>query len=345
MEIAMSILGDWRKAIGLTALDYPVPIHANTFWYSLGGITLICFVITFITGGILSQFYNPSPAVSHASASYISNTQILGLVRAIHHWSANLGFMLLIAHMVRVMLTGAYRPPRTITYLFGLALLFIAFQLFFTGTVLKWDQEGYEALAHFVAVNKLLGPIGAVFQEDFTLSTSMLARIYGLHIGVLPSLLVVLIVMHLLYVKHFGVAPKPFQREEDYERSLAAGASFTRHLRGILVYGVILVVVLFGLAFFFPPDLLKAPVPGIEITKPPWLFWFFYPVESAIGIVGILLGSGVIAVGLIIIPILGLAISEEKKLFRLVNTIVIVGLIAWAVSLIITYFSPVMKHM
>jgi ubiquinol-cytochrome c reductase cytochrome b subunit len=343
-EVTMSLLNDWRKTIGLTALDYPVPTHANTFWYSLGGITLICFIITFLTGALLTQLYNPTPTIAHASVSYISNTPGIWLMRALHYWSANVGFLLLIAHMLRVMITGAFRPPRIITYLFGLALLFIAFQLFFTGTVLKWDQEGYEALAHFVALNKLLGPIGAVFQEDFTLSTSMLARMYGLHVGVFPILFLVLIIVHAFYVKHLGIAPKPYQIDEDYEKSLAAGDTFTIHVKRLLVYGLVLIVVLTALAFLFPPGILKAPVPGVEITKPPWLFWIFYPIESAIGIIGILLGSGVIAIGLILVPILGLAISEEKKLFSVVRTIVIAGLIIWIVLLVITFFSPVMKH-
>jgi len=32
-----------REASGLAAFDYPVPAHANTLWYSLGGITLSSF--------------------------------------------------------------------------------------------------------------------------------------------------------------------------------------------------------------------------------------------------------------------------------------------------------------
>ena len=50
----MDALKNWREALGLTALDYPVPTHANTFKYSLGGITLICFGVTFVTGAILN---------------------------------------------------------------------------------------------------------------------------------------------------------------------------------------------------------------------------------------------------------------------------------------------------
>ena len=228
---------------------------------------------SFVTGAILTQFYNPTPTVAHASVNYIARTPWLRLIRALHHWSANLGFILLIGHMLRVMFTGAFRPPRIITYLVGLLLLFVSFQLFFSGTVLKWDQEGYEALAHFMAVNKLLGPLGMVFQEDFTLSTSMLARIYALHIGIIPALLVLLIVVHFVYVKHFGIAPKPYQSQNAYQESLLQGAKFTQHLKWLLLFGLILLVVLFLLALLFPPDLLEKPKPGIEITKPPWVFW------------------------------------------------------------------------
>jgi len=331
-----------KKAFGLEAIDYAVPAHANTFWYSLGGITLICFVISFVTGAILTQFYNPTPVVAHASVNYIAGTPWLRLIRALHHWSANLGFILLIGHMLRVMFTGAFRPPRTISYLVGLLLLFVAFQLFFTGTVLKWDQEGYEAMAHFMAVNKLLGPLGAIFQDDFTLSTSMLARIYALHIGIFPALLLVLVAVHLIYIKLFGIAPKPYQDQDAYQKSLAKGANFTQHLKWLLLFGLILLVILVILAYLFPPDLLEKPKPGIEITKPPWVFWIFYPIESAIGIPGILLGTVILSIGLILVPILGLMIHEEKILFRTVRTVVVVGLITWFVLLIITYFSPVM---
>jgi len=334
-----------KKAFGLEAIDYAVPAHANTFWYSLGGITLICFVISFVTGAILTQFYNPTPVVAHASVNYIAGTPWLRLIRALHHWSANLGFILLIGHMLRVMFTGAFRPPRTISYLVGLLLLFVAFQLFFTGTVLKWDQEGYEAMAHFMAVNKLLGPLGAIFQDDFTLSTSMLARIYALHIGIFPALLLVLVAVHLIYIKLFGIAPKPYQDQDAYQKSLAKGANFTQHLKWLLLFGLILLVILVILAYLFPPDLLEKPKAGIEITKPPWVFWIFYPIESAIGIPGILLGTVILSIGLILVPILGLMIHEEKILFRTVRTVVVVGLITWFVLLIITYFSPVMQHL
>ena len=62
------------------------------------------------------------------------------------------------------------------------------------------------------------------------------------------------------------------------------------------------------------------------------------------GISGILLGTVVLSIVLILIPALGLTILNKKNLFRIVNTIVIVGLCIWLSQLVITYFLPTMQH-
>jgi hypothetical protein len=75
------------------------------------------------------------------------------------------------------------------------------------------------------------------------------------------------------------------------------------------------------------------------------VFWIFYPIESAIGIPGMLLGTAIFSIGLILIPILGFIIDDEKILFRTVKIVVIVGIVSWVILLIITYFSPAMQHL
>lgn len=336
---------DWKKAVGFDALQYPVPQHNNTLQYSLGGLTLICFSLTFLTGFLLTQFYNPTPAVAYASVRYISLKPGPAFLRGLHFWSANIGFFILILHMLRVIFTGAYRPPRTVNYLVGLALLFVSVQNYFTGTVIRWDQGGYEALSHFVAVNKLLGPLGAFFQEDFTLSTPMLSRVYGLHTSVFPVLLVALAALHAMYWRHLGPAPRSRQSEAEYLASLEQGATYWGYAQKLVLYGLIVTGALVALAIISPPGLLDAPRAGVEITKPPWVFWIFYPLESWIGIGGILLGSAVLVTGLLAVPALGLAITDQEKLLRTVNIITILGLIAWAALLVIAYFSPLGQHL
>jgi len=334
----------FKNATGLSALYYPVPRHANTIWYSLGGLTLFCFIIAMASGILLAQFYSPSPSTAYASVKYISATGGLQFLRGIHFWSANLGFLMLIIHMLRVLVTGAFRSPRLPTYFAGLGLLVMMFLIYFTGTVLRWDQEGYEALTHFLAVNKLLGPIGAFFQEDFTLSTSMLSRIFALHTSALQIIFIGLLVLHIFYIKYFGISPKPYQAEEDYRAGLDGKSTFMGHakLLGMLSAGML--VIILALAAFFPPGILEAAKPGIEITKPAWPFWLFVPFESLIGVGGILLGSVIVGVYLLVFPILDFIIRKEKPFFRTVNILVAIGLIIWVTLMIVTYVSPVQSH-
>jgi len=341
----MSLKEEIKNVLGIPALEYQVPAHANTVGRMLGGMTLVSFSVTILSGFVISQYYNPNPTGAYLSVVYISRTPFLQLIRSLHRWSADIGLALLLVHMVRTIVSGSFRPPRTLTFLVGLALLAVVFQSYFTGTVLKWDQEGYEALAHFTAVNKLLGPIGKVFQDDFTLSTPMLSRIYALHIALLPLILLFLLGLHAAYIKHFGIAPRAKQSEADYRASLDQGATFLHHLKKLAIYGGVMLVVLVVLALIMPPQLSSPAKPGIEITKPPWPFWVFYPIESAIGIPGILLGAAVVGAGLILIPLLGLIIHNERRLLVIVRILAAIGILGWAALLIITYISPVMQHM
>ena len=59
---------DWLdERLGLGALRYNIPAHANTFWYTLGGITLIGILVLVATGIWLAQYYNPDPATDRKS--------------------------------------------------------------------------------------------------------------------------------------------------------------------------------------------------------------------------------------------------------------------------------------
>lgn len=84
----------FKKATGLSALYYKVPQHANTVKYALGGVTLFCFLVTMGSGILMSQFYSPSPTTAYASVNYINSPTGIRLIRGVHHWSANLVFVI-----------------------------------------------------------------------------------------------------------------------------------------------------------------------------------------------------------------------------------------------------------
>ena len=147
--------------LGLRSLTYHVPSYANAIPYLLGGITLFGILILIATGIYLAQFYHPNPTDAHASVFYIVTEAQLGdFVRSVHFWTANIVMITLLLHLLRVVIGGAYRAPREVTWAIGVGLLVVMLGFFFTGTVLKWDQEAFEALGHNEAIGTILGSLG-----------------------------------------------------------------------------------------------------------------------------------------------------------------------------------------
>lgn len=192
------------ERLGFGAFSYPVPRHANTLWYCLGALTLISFVILVITGFILAQYYNPLPEqANHSVRHVVLETTIAALARSLHYWAAQLTVITLFLHLGRVFFTASYRRPREANWLIGALLLFVTVGLYFSGTILKWDQEAYEAMLHQMETAKFLGALGFLLSE-FTRSVPMLVRLYMAHVSVLPALLTMLVVAHFFLVKHHG---------------------------------------------------------------------------------------------------------------------------------------------
>ncbi len=59
------------ERLGLSALRYPVPRHANSLAWTLGGLTLTSLLILIATGILLAQFYTPTPEAARESVLHI----------------------------------------------------------------------------------------------------------------------------------------------------------------------------------------------------------------------------------------------------------------------------------
>ena len=108
--------------------------------FMLGEIALWSFVVLLLTGVFLSFFFVPSmtDVVYHGSYTKLNGIQMSEayqstlkisfdvrgglLMRQIHHWAADLFMASLTIHMLRVFFTGAYRKPREVNWLIGIAL-------------------------------------------------------------------------------------------------------------------------------------------------------------------------------------------------------------------------------
>jgi quinol-cytochrome oxidoreductase complex cytochrome b subunit len=294
------------ERLGIRALEYPVPEHANKLAWSLGGVTAAALVILIATGIVLVQFYNPVPEAANQSVRYLV-TQVWGgrFVRGVHFWAAQAMYVTAALHMLRVFLTGSYKRPREANWLVGVAMFGLVTLAIFTGTVLKWDQESFEALGHNLEVGKLLGGVGFWFSPTFAGNVPILIRLYAAHVVFIPGLILVLVALHMLLVKKHKISPHPALPSEgrgDQAPAAEPTEPFTHHLRRISSFGLALFGLIGILAVVFPPGLGARPVQGIEVTTPPLNFWWLYSLENFFGLPAIIYGELIFFGLLVVIP-------------------------------------------
>ncbi|MHB1210784.1 MAG: cytochrome b N-terminal domain-containing protein [Candidatus Nanopelagicales bacterium] len=299
---ALDVIDD---RLGINALQYPVPEHANSLAWSLGGVTAASLGILIVTGVVLVQFYSPVPESANESVRQIV-TEVWGgrFTRALHFWAAQAMYITALLHMVRVFLTGSYKKPREANWLIGVAMLGLVTLGIFTGTVLKWDQEGFEALGHNIELGRLLGGAGIWFSPEFADRVPILVRLYGAHVVIVPGLILALALLHSLLVKKHRISPHPQLPTDEPGQAPAAEPTepFTHHLRRIAAFGVALLGILGILSVLFPPEVGPPAVMGIEVTTPPWSFWWMFPLENWAGVGGILWGQVAFFGLLVILP-------------------------------------------
>jgi len=296
---ALDIIDD---RLGVKALQYPVPAHANNLGWSLGGLTAVSLLVLIVTGVILAQFFNPMPEEANASVRRIATDVWAGqLVRGVHFWASQAMYVLAGLHLLRVFLTGSYKRPREANWLIGVIMFALVIGAIFTGTVIKWDQEGFEALAHNLEIGRLVGGAGFWFSSEFSADLPLIVRLYVAHVAIIPGLILGLLAVHFLLVKRHGISPHPAIPDAPAE-PVEPVEPFTHHLRRLEAFGLALVGGLLVLAALFPPGLGPTPVEGIEITRPGWMFWWLFTLENWWGVDAILWGTAALFVLLLAVP-------------------------------------------
>lgn len=327
------------ERLGLEGLQYPIPEHANKLAYSLGGLTLITFVLMVATGIYLTQYYNPDPAFAHESVRNIITSGSTGkFIRSFHYWGAMAMIVLVGLHLLRVFVSGSFKRPREANWLFGVVLAGITALLFFTGTVMKWDQESLEALEHNIEIGKLLGRFGFWFSPTF--GTPLLTRLFVVHIAVLPFLFTIVVAIHLMLVKRLKMAPSPFRKGPEPEPT----RPFTKHLAELGALALVLIGILTILAVLAPPPHGPAPIEGIEITKPPWPLLWVYPIEDWVGVAGILWATLTIFLMLFLVPFVDR--TPERHPRKRVPMMIAAGVVVVTIIGLIVYAAvqPVASH-
>jgi ubiquinol-cytochrome c reductase cytochrome b subunit len=323
-------LTDWldertgMRTLGQVLLLRQIPKGAG-WLYTLGFASLAVFLIQVVTGTVLALFYSPSPDHAYESVHYIQDTLPFGAVlRGLHHWGSSVMVVLVGLHLATVFVLGAYKRPRELTWIVGVALLLVVVGLGFTGYLLPWDEKAYWATTvgtNMAGTVPLLGDaLLRVIRGGAEVGAVTLTRFYGLHLLILPGLFLLAVALHLYLVVYLGVSVPPWLWDsragsvaEDeaprYQRFKQEGRPFWPDLiveDAIVSLVVFLILAVLAVGVGAPLDARADPANTSYVPRPEWYFLFLFqllkyfpgPLEW-VGVVGIPL---VVIVLLFLVP-------------------------------------------
>jgi quinol-cytochrome oxidoreductase complex cytochrome b subunit len=294
-----------------------------THTFGLGGSSLTLIGLMIFTGVLLMLAYEPSPERAYDSVVSLQDQFLFGgLVRNIHHWSANILVAVVVLHMLRVFLTGGFHGPRRFNWVLGLGLLVGILAANFTGYLLPWDQLAYWAVTICTGMLGYVPWIGewlqGVARGGTTVGSSTLVIFYTFHTTLVPVALVLLMGFHFWRVRKAGgvVDPRPPDQIEEEKPDYVS--TLPELLMRELAAALMLIALVFVLAVFVDAPLGAPANPGMSTNpaKAPWYFvgfqelqLHFHPLVAAVFI------PVLVALALLSIPYLRYAQEQSGPWF------------------------------
>jgi len=199
-------------------------IFPDHWTFLLGEIALYSFIILLLTGTFLTFFFQPSmtEVIYHGSYTHLDGARMSEayastlnisfdvrgglLMRQIHHWAADLFVAAILAHMLRIFFSGAYRKPREVNWLIGLAMLTLAMLEGLFGYSLPDDLLSGAGLRITEGVMQSV-PLVGTYLAFFLFGGAypgnvIIPRMYIIHVLLIPGILLALITAHLFIMFH-----------------------------------------------------------------------------------------------------------------------------------------------
>ena len=258
--------------------------------FMLGEVVLYSFIILLLSGTFLTFWFDPSMkeveyegsyaplsglkmSAAYASTLHISFDVRGGLLmRQIHHWAALIFMAAMVAHLLRVFFTGAFRKPREMNWIIGVGLLTLGIVEGFLGYSLPDDLLSGTGIRIAEAIIQALPVVGSylayfVFGGAFP-GEVFIPRIYTVHVLLIPGIFLALITAHLMlvwYQKHTQY-PGPGRTEKN-----------------VVGYPLLPVYMAKAGGFFFIVFGVTAFLGAVASINPIWLYGPYTPGQISAG--------------------------------------------------------------
>ena len=132
------------------------------------------------------------------------------LVRSMHVWGANLFIAVAGLHFLSVLFTRAYRRPRELTWVSGMAMLLLALGFGFSGYLLPWNELAYYATLVGTKIPAVLPGIGDLvvhlLRGGEQVTGDTITRFFAAHVMILPVCFGLLLLGHLILIQVQGMS-------------------------------------------------------------------------------------------------------------------------------------------
>ncbi len=291
---------------------------------------------------LLQQFYHPMPSqdAAYASVQYMVSVPIWDFVRNLHYWGAQLIFVLVILHMIRVYVSAAYKKPRELLWVSGMALIVLSWLLLFSGTVLRWDQEAVEALGHNLELSSFAGPLAYWFSPSFAPDVPILVRLNSAHVTILPLLALAFVSLHVYLIRTQGVS-SPSNQNAVPEKKVP----FSTHVVKMVEYGLLAAGLVAILSLAIQAPLSSVGNTAIEVSKPDWYMLWIYSIENYLSLAAVPYILTPALILMLIVPALDRSPETDPRRRKLMMALLIVAVVAFAALTISGALTPPKSHL
>lgn len=327
-------------------------------WYWTGAMVMIAFFYEAITGVILFLYYQPSNA--YASTEGILNIAYGSVILTTHLYGAYLMIALVYLHLLRNLFVGAYKKPRQVQWLTGIALLVLTVSVSYFGYSLSGDVLSSDATDVARGIASGFPFIGSYLSSIFLgngEAVSLFTRFEGWHI-ILAGTIAVLFAVHFYLAEYNTIMPAPEKVNYHVPAIDKEDASYKPWYPHNLFYMAQIALFTVALIFLIPsvisvlPNVpaLFSPFPQVAATSPlaslvppypPWFLLFVYK-ELDFGISATLgpFWATVLFTGLPLIYLLLVPYIEKSSTLKttsrhlivstgIVGVVNLIGLSAW----------------
>jgi quinol-cytochrome oxidoreductase complex cytochrome b subunit len=281
----------------------PAPALRFTYTWGLGG-TATLLVLTLVSTGVLLMFrYEPTVDRAYLSIQSLETNVMFGsLVRAIHHWSANLLIIVAFLHLLRVFLTGGFKQGRHVNWLVGLTLFIAGARLRLhrlpaplgPARLLGGDGRHEPARLH-PAVGIELAHLLLGGPE---IGQAALSNFYALHVAVLPVLLVGTMSYHFWRIRKDGGISRP---EGEKAKRLQTIPNLVQRELGVAA-AVLTAITLWSMAMPAPLETVADPGASPNPAKAAWYFLGLQELMLHMHTLAVLILLAIVVGGLALLP-------------------------------------------